>query len=79
MNACNPAKFGACIKNRTIQELSRRTNIASTPKEKYITTKKLAWDERRLFVKLLESWTISVMFNQNETSRIEKTHTHMIA
>ena len=25
LNAYNPAKFGACIKNRAIQELSRRT------------------------------------------------------
>ena len=23
MNACNPAKFGTCIKNRAIHELSR--------------------------------------------------------
>ncbi len=25
MNACNPAKFAACIKSHTMQELSRRT------------------------------------------------------
>ena len=25
MNACNPAKFGTCIKNHAIHELSRRT------------------------------------------------------
>ncbi len=29
VNANNPTNFGACIKNRTIQELSRRTTVKS--------------------------------------------------
>ena len=38
MNTCNPAKFGACIKNRTIQELSRRTKEACVPVGSFLET-----------------------------------------
>ena len=47
MNACNPAKFSACIKNRTIQELSRRTNSVVTKNNYPCTVLYLFWLNQR--------------------------------
>ena len=61
-NAHNPTKFGACIKNRTIQELCRRTITTRQRRTAVITpVESKSSSLKRLFKSSLYVWPVGLV------------------